>query len=92
MVFNKQAITPIGGQSLRGKAPQVYAYKTTDAIATVKASGYFNDFNAFLEAGDLIFVSTMNSSGAATGCYFLAVAANTAGVVTTAVAAYTAAS
>ena len=91
MVFNKQAITPIGGQSLRGKAPQVYAYKTTDAIATVKASGYFNDFNAFLEAGDLIFVSTMNS-GAATGCYFLAVAANTAGVVTTAVAAYTAAS
>lgn len=92
MAFNKQAITPIGGQSLRGKAPQAYAYKTNDAIATVKGSGYFNEFGSFLEPGDLIFVSTMNSSSAAAGCYFLVVAANTAGVVTTAVAAYTAAS
>lgn len=92
MSFNNTAITPIGGQSLRGKAPQAYAYKTTDTISTVKGSGYFNEFASFLEPGDLIFVSTMNSSGAATGCYFLAVAAITSGVVTTAVASYTAAS
>lgn len=91
MSFKKESITPTGGQSLRGKAPQVFAYKTTDAIATVKASGYFNEVAGMLEPGDLIFVSTM-SSGAATGCYFLAVAAITSGVVTTAVAAYTAAS
>lgn len=91
MAFSKTQITPVGGQSLRGKAPQVFAYKTTDALATVKASGYFDEMAEMLEAGDIIVVSTM-SSGSATGCYLLTVAAITAGVVTTAVASYTAAS
>ena len=92
MAFNKKEIIPIGGQSCRGRAPQVYAYKTTDAIETVKASGYFNGCGAFLEQGDLIFVSTMNSSNVATGCYFLVVATISNGVITTAPASYTAAS
>lgn len=91
MSFSNAAITPVGGQSLRGKAPQVFAYKTTDALSTVKGSGYFNSFGPMLEPGDLILVSTM-SSGSATNCYILTVAAKTSGTVTTAVAAYTAAS
>lgn len=90
MAFNKTQITPVGGQSLRGKAPQIFAYKTTDAIATVKASGYFNEMAGLVEAGDIIVVSTI-ASGAATGCYMLTVAANTSGVITTAVASYSAA-
>lgn len=91
MAFSNATITPVGGQSLRGKAPQVFAYKTTDALSSVKASGYFDEFGFMLEPGDLIMVSTM-SSGAATNCYILTVAAKTSGTVTTAVAAYTAAS
>lgn len=62
MAFIKENFTPIGGQSRRGKAPQVYAYATLDAATTVDGSGYFNLATAFggaysmLEAGDMIFV------------------------------------
>lgn len=88
MSFSNATITPVGGQSLRGKAPQVFAYKTTDALNTVKASGYFNSFGPMLEPGDIILCTTM-SSGAGSSCYMLTVAAKTSGTVTTAVSAYT---
>lgn len=89
MSFSNATITPVGGQSLRGKAPQVFAYKSTDALNTVKASGYFNNFAAMLEPGDIIICTTM-SSGSGSSCYLLTVAAiSSAGVVTTAVAPYT---
>jgi len=39
----------IGDESL-------YVYKSSDAIATVSASGYFNNFYAELEKGDAIMV------------------------------------
>lgn len=91
MAFEKKQVGPTGGQSLRGKAPQLFAYKTSDALAAVKASGYFNEMADMVEAGDIFIVSTV-SSGAATGCYILAVAGvSAAGVVTTVVANYTAA-
>lgn len=91
MAFNKKQIGPVGGQSLRGKAPQIFAYKTTDAIATVKASGYFNEMAGMVDVGD-IFVASTIANDAATGCYMLAVASVSAvGVVTTVAANYTAA-
>ena len=37
-----------------GNAP-MYVYKSTDAIATVAASGYFDDFYNELRTGDIVF-------------------------------------
>jgi hypothetical protein len=42
--------------SKRGNAPSIYTYSSTDAIATVRASGYFNDLSDTLAVGDIIFV------------------------------------
>ena len=54
MTFNKNTFAPIGGQSTRGAAPQVFAYYTTDSKNTVEATGYFNEARTYLEADDLI--------------------------------------
>lgn len=54
----------IGGQSARGKAPAVYAYKTQDAHATVDGSGYFNELSDTLSIGDLILVEVVTNRGA----------------------------
>ena len=48
---------PIGGQSKKGTAPQMFAYTTTDTQATVRASGYFNDVAATIAVGDILFVN-----------------------------------
>ena len=42
----------------RGNAPSIYAYKTTDSIADVNTSGYFNSLADTLEVGDLIYCVT----------------------------------
>lgn len=34
----------------------MYVYKSTDSIATVAASGYFNAYSASLQQGDVIMV------------------------------------
>lgn len=82
MAFIRKDFMLIGGLARRGDAPRVFSYKTTDAGTAVAASGYFNEMAEQLDAGDIILVSTM-ASGAATACDLLAVAAITAGVVTT---------
>lgn len=35
----------------------VFAYKSTDALATIVASGYFNTYTNFLRQGDQILIS-----------------------------------
>jgi hypothetical protein len=63
----------------RGNAPSVYAYKTTDAVATVNTAGYFNDLSDTLAVGDLIYcVTSTGTTAVATLNYVLS---NTAGVV-----------
>ena len=47
-----------------GKAPSVYAYKTTDAIADVNTSGYFNSLANTISVGDLIYCVTSTGSTA----------------------------
>ena len=39
-----------------GKAPRIWVYSTTDAIATVNSSGYFNDATDLLQVRDIIWV------------------------------------
>ena len=64
MAFDKAYLNPVGGQSKRGKAPQVWTYATLDTHATVDSAQYFNGgsntpyggaYN-LLEIGDIIYV------------------------------------
>lgn len=78
MAFNQEGLNLVSG-SKRGKAPAIYAYKTTDAIADVNTSGYFNTIAASLEVGDLIYcVTSTGSTAVATLVY---VVSNASGVV-----------
>lgn len=63
----------------RGNAPSIYAYKTTDSIADVNTTGYFNSLADTLEVGDLIYcVTSTGSTAVATLVYVLS---NASGVV-----------
>lgn len=63
----------------RGNAPSIYAYKTTDSIADVNTSGYFDDLSDTLEVGDLIYcVTSTGTTAVATLVYVLS---NASGVV-----------
>lgn len=65
--------------SKAGNAPAIYAYKTTDAIADVNTSGYFNSLSSVLSVGDLIYcVTSTGSTAVATLVYVLS---NASGVV-----------
>ena len=65
--------------SKRGQAPSIYAYKTTDAIADVNTSGYFNSLANTLEVGDLIYcVTSTGTTAVATLVYVLS---NSSGTV-----------
>jgi hypothetical protein len=63
----------------RGNAPSIYAYKTTDSIADVNTSGYFNSLADTLEVGDLVYcVTSTGTTAVATLVYVLS---NASGVV-----------
>lgn len=55
MAYSNDNLNKIGGQALRGHAPQVltYANKSGDDVT---ASGYFNEAAPMLAAGDVIKV------------------------------------
>lgn len=78
MSFAKANFTPIGGQSAKGAAPAVWAYKSSDDdLAAVKGSGYFDEVANLLTAGDAIIF--LDVGGAVD---IITVAAITSGVVT----------
>lgn len=78
MAFSTTGFTAVTA-SKRGNAPSIYAYKTTDAIADVNTTGYFNYLSDTLEIGDLIYcVTSTGSTAVATLAYVLS---NAAGVV-----------
>lgn len=64
MAFNRNNFGPIGGQARRGKAPQMFAYKSADGVATVRVAGYFNEVRQLLNIGDLIYVLVVTNLGA----------------------------
>lgn len=79
MAFNRDGWNPIGGQSKKGSAPQVFAYTTTDAIADVNTEGYFNSVAQQVNVGDMIFCNT--STGGTLVATLVYVTSNTGTVV-----------
>lgn len=79
MAFDITAFGPLGGQSSRGKAPQLFSYKSADTAATVNTAGYFNDVSSMVEVGDFI-LAYLDTGGTPQG-YLLTINANASGVV-----------
>ena len=77
MAYSVTGLQPIGGQSKAGQAPQLWSYTTTDAIATVNTSGYFDDAAGVLKVGDLVYVFDSNTPTAS----LVVVLSNTGSVV-----------
>ena len=57
MAFSRAGWGPIGGQSRRGAAPQIWAYTSTDAETAIDAAGYFNNVSDDVEVGDIIYIT-----------------------------------
>jgi hypothetical protein len=78
MAYSATGFSTVGA-SKAGNSPAIYAYKTTDAIADVNTSGYFNTLANVLSVGDLIYcVTSTGSTAVATLVY---VVSNSGGVV-----------
>lgn len=80
MAFSSTGFATIGA-SKAGQAPSVYSYKTTDAIADVNTTGYFNSLSATLNVGDLIYCLT--STGTTAVASLVYVLSNASGIVDT---------
>jgi hypothetical protein len=65
--------------SKAGNSPSIYSYKTTDALADVNTSGYFNSLSTVLSVGDLIYGVTSTGTTAVAALYY--VVSNASGVV-----------
>lgn len=65
--------------SKAGNSPAIYAYKTTDSLADVNTTGYFNGLSTVLSVGDLIYGVTSTGTTAVAALYY--VVSNAAGVV-----------
>ena len=79
MAFSRDGWGPIGGQSRRGNAPQIWSYTTTDAHTVVRVAAYFNDVSDEVAVGDLIY-SWASTGGTATASWHVVVS-NASGVV-----------
>jgi hypothetical protein len=55
MAYSSTGLNLVAG-SKAGNAPQIWAYQSADAIATVNTSGYFNSAASLLKVGDLMYV------------------------------------
>ena len=58
MAFDQSGFAPMGGENTN--TPTLWGYTTTDSLATVSASGYFNNKVFQIEAGDFLFVVSGN--------------------------------
>ena len=79
MAFSRTGWNPIGGQSKKGVAPQLFTYTTTDAVGTIDASGYFNDISDDVSVGDVII--SVTSTGGTLASSIHTVVSNASGVV-----------
>lgn len=78
MAYSAQGFSTVAA-SKAGASPAMYAYKTTDAIADVNTSGYFNALANTLRVGDLIYCVT--STGTTAVASLVYVLSNASGVV-----------
>jgi len=80
MPYSSTGLVAIGGQSKAGNAPQIWAYTTDDAAATVDTTGYFNSVASLLKVGDLIYRVTLSGGNVSTAGWHV-VLSNTGSVV-----------
>lgn len=74
MAFSRDGLRQVGSSA---SSPRIWIYNTTDAIATVNTSGYFNDASVELSVRDVIFV--LDTSTPTTN--IVSVLSNASGVV-----------
>jgi hypothetical protein len=79
MAFSRDGWNPIGGQSKKGSAPQMWSYASTDTIADANTSAYFNSVSNEVTVGDLIYCRT--STGGTQVATLVYVLTNASGVV-----------
>jgi|TARA_R100000388_G_scaffold33530_1_gene26182 hypothetical protein len=79
MAFARAGWNPIGGQSKKGTAPQLFTYTTTDTVATVNTAAYFNDVSEDVSVGDVII--SVTSTGGTLASSIHTVVSNSSGVV-----------
>ena len=79
MAFSRTGWNPIGGQSKKGTAPQLFTSTTTDTVATVNTAAYFNDVSDEVAVGDVIF--SVTSTGGTLASSIHTVVSNASGVV-----------
>ena len=79
MAFSRTGWNPIGGQSKKGVAPQLFTYTTTDAVTVVDGEGYFNSVSDDVSVGDVII--SVTSTGGTLASSIHTVASNASGVV-----------
>lgn len=78
MAFDKDGLNVIGAAK-KGNAPSVYTYTSTDDLATINTSGYFNSVSETLAVGD--FMMTYAKTGATAEAATMVVVSNASGVV-----------
>jgi hypothetical protein len=79
MAFARAGWNPIGGQSKKGTAPQLFTYTTTDTVATLNTAAYFNDVSEDVSVGDVII--SVTSTGGTLASSIHTVVSNASGVV-----------
>ena len=79
MAFARAGWNPIGGQSKKGTAPQLFTYTTTDTVATLNTAAYFNDVSKDVSVGDVII--SVTSTGGTLASSIHTVVSNASGVV-----------
>ena len=79
MAFSRDGWNPLGGQSKKGSAPQIFSYTSTDSVADANTEGYFNSVADEVAVGDMIFANT--STGGTLVATLLYVLTNASGVV-----------
>lgn len=78
MAYAVKGLMLVAG-SKAGNAPQMWTYRTNDAVTDVDGAGYFNDASSILQVGDLIYVHSAADSTPAFG--FVVVNSNSSGIV-----------
>ena len=79
MAFSRDGWNPIGGQSKKGTAPQLFSYTTTDAHTVVDGSGYLNSVSDDVAVGDMVMVR--GNTGSTATLTMHVVVSNASGVV-----------
>ena len=79
MAFARAGWNPIGGQSKKGTAPQLFTYTTSDSVADLNTAAYFNDVSQDVSVGDVIISVTSTSGTLASSIH--TVVSNASGVV-----------